>query len=241
MLANKEMRAKHFIALILLLSEFVSCNDPVQDTPKIEPRVRAALRSNGADTIQAKVFVEGPDGNSVSGAVVVVRDSRNAVTQLDYNSSSHSYNGILEEPPVAANSETLYAVEIATILSGDIITLSVPYTKLENPPNVTVFQDSDGNSVLHGQSLSSSLPVQIGWADSGEGAVYQVAIKTALRTMYAVSTEARTVTVPANTVQPGSYLLEISAQKTHGDVFFRSAQFYSASFASAPLVSCNVN
>ena len=216
---------------------FTGCNNSSQDTPSVQPRVRAAFRSSGTDTVQARVFVEGPDGNAVSGAVVTVRDNRNILTQLDYNSSAHSYNGLLEEP----SNDTVYIVEIYTILSGDIINLTVPYSRLADAPYVTVFQDSAGNSVLNGQSLVSSRPIQIGWVDSGEGVVYQVTLRTALRTVYTVSTEARTVTIPANTVTSGSYLLEISAQKIHGDIYFRNAHYYSASFLTAPMVSCNVN
>jgi hypothetical protein len=230
------MAKKHLLLFTLVLL-FASCGNPAQDT-FVQPQVRAVFRpSNGANTVQARVFIEGPDGNAVSGAVVIVRDGRNAITHLEYNSSAQSYNGVLEEPL----DNSIYVVEVSTVLSESIITLTVPYSRVTNAPNVTVFQDSSGSSVLNGQPLAASMPIQIGWADSGDGIVYQLTIRTALRTVYAVSTEARTVTIPANTVPSGVYLLEITAQKIHGDLHFRSAPYYSVSFITAPMVSFNVN
>jgi hypothetical protein len=119
--------------------------------------------------------------------------------------------------------------------------LTAPYSRLSDAPNITVFQDAAGNSVLHGQSIESSQPVQIGWDGSGEGVVYQATIKTALKTVYSVSTNANTLTIPAGTIPSGSYLLELAAQKIHGDAFFRSASYYSLSFINAAPVSCDVN
>ena len=201
------------------------------------PRVRAALKATGTGGVRATVFVEGPDGNSLSGAVVTVKDSRNALLQLNYDSVACSYNGVTEELP----GESSYHVEVGTILYPEKISLTVPYSRLSVAPNITVFQDAAGNSVLHGQTLKSSQPVQIAWAGNGEAAVYQATIRTALRTVYSVSTNANTVTVPAGAVPPGAYILELSAQKIQGDAFFNSSSYYSLSFINASPVNCNVD
>jgi len=229
------MRTSILIAAVCLA--LAGCDNPVQDTPVGQPRVRASFRSSGTETIQARVFIEGPNGNAVSGAVVTVRDNRNVLTQLDFNTATQSYHGDLEEPI----DNSTFVAEVFSILSGDIITLTVPYSRVSGTPNITVFQDSSGNSVLNGQSLASAHPIQIGWADGGDGVVYQVTIRTALRIVYAVSTEARTVTIPAHVIPPGSYLIQISAQRIHGDIHFRSAPYYSVSFMTAPTVTFNVN
>lgn len=223
---------KKIFILAALCVVFFSCN-----TQEPEPRIRAVLKSTGTGGVRASVFVEGPDGNSLSGATVTVKDKRNALLQLNYDSVACSYNGILEE----LSGESSYYVEVATILSPERLSLSVPYSRISDAPNITVFQDAAGNSVLHGQSLVSTQPVQIGWEGSGEGVVYQAAIKTALKTVYSVSTNANTVTIPAGAIPSGSYLLELSAQKIHGDAFFRSSPYYSLSFINAAPVSCNVN
>ena len=223
------MKAKLF-AIILCIFLF-SCG--TEDT---KPNVRVALRSTGTGSVRAAVFVEGADGNSLSGAVVTIRDSRNAIIQLNYDSVACSYNGLVEELP----GETKYNIDVTTILSEEKITLTVPYIRLPVAPEVIVFQDMAGNSVLNGHSIHSNQPVQIGWSGSGEGVVYQVTIRTSLKAVYAVSTNSLNVTVPAGSIPAGSYLLEITAQKIYGDAFFRSTPYYSLSYINASLVSCDV-
>jgi hypothetical protein len=228
---------KNALLIPALCFIFFSCNNP-QDASQepAMPRVRAVLKSTGTGGVRATVFVEGPDGNSLSGAVVTVKDTRNALLQLNYDSVACSYNGITEELP----GKSSYYIEVGTILATQKIGLTVPYTRLSDPPNITVFQDAAGNSVLHGGTLKPAQPVQIGWAGSGEGVVYQVVIKTALKTVYSVSTNANTVTIPAGTIPTGTYNLELSAQKILGDAFFNSSPYYSLSIISASPVSCNV-
>ena len=211
---------------------FFSC--AAEETENL--RVRASLKATGTGSIRVSVFVEGPGGNSLSGALVTVKDSRSNVLQLNYDSSACSYNGLTEELPGLTN----YTVEVATIISKESIMLTVPYSRIEEAPEVIVFQDAAGNSALHGQAIKSDQPVQIGWAGSAEAASYEVTIRTALKTVYAVSTNANTITVPAYTIPEGSYLLEVSAQKIHGDIFFKSSPFCSVSFINSTLVSCDV-
>jgi len=225
-----------WFCIILLILALTGCSNPEQNAPSSQPNVRAAFKTSGTGSIKANVFVEGPDGNALSGAVVLVRDSRNSLLQLTYESSSCSYTGLLDE----LSGETEYTVEVTSILSDSIISLTVPYTMMESTPHVIVFQDADGNSVLSGQSVTASRPIQIGWYDCGEGVVYQITIKTALATVYAVSSTACMVTIPADTIPAGTYTLEITAQKIHGDMYYRTAPYYSASIITAPLMSCHV-
>jgi len=230
------MWANRFCLMILALL-LVGCSNSEQNTPPSQPNVRAAFISSGAGTIKASVFVEGPDGNALSGAVVTAKDSRNTLSQFIYESSTCSYTGLLDE----FSGETEYTVEVASILSKKIMSLKVPYTKIESAPNVIVFQDADGNSVLSGQTLSTSQPIQIGWYDCGEGVVYQITIKTALTAVYAVSSSACMVTIPAGAIPAGTYSLEITAQNIHGDMYYRTAPYYSVSIKTSPLMSCHVN
>jgi hypothetical protein len=194
------------------------------------------LKANGNSTIKVTVVVEGSDGNALSGAVVTITDRHNSLLPLTYESSSCSYTGILDE----LEGETEYIIEVASITLDTPVKLTVPYTSLSASPRATVFQDALGNSVLNGQSLLASQPIQIGWSLCGDDVVYQVTIKTALKTLYAVSTTAGTVTVPANILSAGSYMLEITAQKIHGDMYFKTAPYYAVSAITAPLVSCYV-
>ena len=222
--------------ILLVLFLFMGCDNETQEPQNTKPRVKAVLKASGAETIKATVYVEGPDGNALNGSVVTIKDSRNILTQLEYSSSTCSYNGTLTE----LSGDTTYVVEASTILSPKNITINIPYTRVEIVPNVTIFQDAAGASVLKGNSLASEQPIHLGWSDCGAGTNYQLSIKTALKTVYSVSTNACIITVPANSIPPGSYSLEISAQKAQGDIYLRSLPYYSVSAITAPLVSCSV-
>ena len=57
----------------------------------------------------------------------------------------------------------IYTFEINSILLDKPYIIKVPYTKITKNPEITVFQDSNGNSVLNGESLTTGLPIQIAW------------------------------------------------------------------------------
>lgn len=201
---------------------FASCDNNVQIA---DIRVRASVISNGSGSVHCVVYVEGPDGNSLSGAVVTVRNETNRVTLLPYDMNSGSYTAAIEE----TDKDTVYNIEAVSILRDNPVSLQVPYSPLFQKPDVTVFQDSRGESVLSGQNIAGDVPVQIAWSSCGEEITYNVTVKTAVKTFYSVSTGAQTVTIPAAALSTGTYVLEITAQKIHGDPYFRDSLYYSLS------------
>jgi hypothetical protein len=225
------------IAAVMLVFLFFACKIPVLEYEMVYvPKVRAALKSSGNGSIKVTVYVEGPDGNALSGSVVTIRDEENFILPLSYVSANCSYNGVMED----RGGYTPYVVEVEGVLFSTPFELTVPYTAFSRKPNVTVFQDAEGNSVLGGQSIVSNRPVQIGWSLCGDGVVYQISFKTSLTTIFSASTGAGAVTIPANILTPGYYVLEITAQKIHGDLYFKSAPYCAVSVANASMVSCNV-
>jgi hypothetical protein len=181
--------------------------------------------------------VEGPDGNSVSGALVTVSDETNKATILTYDSNACAYGADMEEP----EADMTYTVELVTMLLDSPITREIPYSGLSKKPDVTVFQDASGNSVLNGQGLSGNAHFQIAWASCGTGVVYQLAVKAALKTVYATSTNAETVTIPAGDIPTGIYTLEISAQRIYGDPYFKEADYCSLSSSKSMGLSFHVD
>ena len=233
MIKNKYLAV---IGIVYCMFSFGGCDDGAGNK-SVNPVVRAALKATGNGSIRAQVYVEGPDGNALSGAVVTVKDDNNVLLHLSYDTASCSYTGLLEEYA----GDTVYAVEVNSILSKNVIILEIPYTAIANTPNIIVFQDSDGNSVLKGQAVVASQPVIIGWDSSGDDIVYILTIRTTLKSVYTITTNACLITVPEKTIPAGVYVVEISAQKIHGDVYFRSLPYYSASFINAPILNCHVN
>ena len=185
--------------------------------------IRCSIVPSTSGYIKCSAFIEGPSGDNVSGALINVTDSYKQVSQLLYDTGSSSYSARIEE-----NTDT-YNFEITSVLLHGTKHIHVPYTMILKSPGVTVFQDSNGNSVLSGQNLDRGLPVQIAWSNCGADVSYQLAVKTALRTVYAVTTNAETIIIPENLLPMGTYTLTISAQKIHGDPLFKTADYYSLS------------
>jgi len=188
-----------------------------------------------AGYLKCTAIIEGPNGNSVSGALVNVFDSLNQVTQLVYDSNSCSYSARIDE-----NTDT-YTFEIRSVLLDEPRHIIVPYTAITKSPNVTVFQDSAGSSVLNGEDLAIGLPIQIAWASSGTGITYQLSVRTALRSYYTVSTNAETITIPGNVIPQGIFTLNISAQRIYGDPTYKTSNYYSLSNSSNIGMSFSVN
>ena len=221
--------------ILLLLCCFFSCVDSGQ--PGSELSVRTMVTASGSGSVQCTVYLEGSTGDSVSGALVILRDEANRATMLSYDSKTCAYGASVEEPAA----DTTYTIEITSMLLDYPLVQKIPYSAITKKPNITVFQDAAGNSVLNGKELSKTAPLQIAWASCGTGIVYQLSVKTALKTIYAVSSNAETVTIPADTIPAGSYTLEILAQKIYGDPYFKYADYCSMSSSKSSALSFNVN
>jgi hypothetical protein len=225
------------VGAFLFLCVLFSCTNSAQPDAEANVQVRTWITASGTGAVRCTVYIEGPTGNSVSGALVTVHDETNKVNMLSYDSNSCTYTGDMEEP----EADTIYTVEVTTVLLGAPVIQTIPYTGLSKKPDITVFQDALGNSVLSGNGLSGSAPLQIAWMSCGVGVVYQLAVKAALKTVYAVSTNAETVTIRADIIPSGAYTLEISAQKIYGDPYFKKADYCSMSSAKSMGLSFNVN
>jgi hypothetical protein len=215
----------------------LSCTDAAQDGATVKVRPRASVTGTGTGSVRCAVWVEGPAGDSLTGAVVTVRNGANQVTLLAYDAAQCAYTATVEETA----RDAAYTFEVSSILLDTPMTLKVPYTALTQKPGVTVFQDVSGASVLNGQGLGAGQPVQIAWTSCGEGAAYQVTVKTALTAVYSVSTNAKTVTLPAGAIPAGNYTLEIIAQKIYGDPYFKEAVYYSLSATKSAALSFHVD
>jgi hypothetical protein len=156
---------------------------------------------------------------------------------LSYDSNTCTYGTAVEEQ----GGETMYTIEVATILLDNPIVQKVPYSELSRRPDITVFQDAAGHSVLNGQAISKETPLQIAWTSCGTGIVYQLTVKTTIKTIYAISSNAETVTIPADIIPSGLYTLEILAQKIYGDPYFKEADYCSTSSSKSMGISFNVN
>ncbi len=92
------MKNAHAIYFFCALTLFVACEQS-GETDSGGVRVRTLIESTGTADAEISVIVEGPDGNAVSGAVVLVRDSANTISILPFDYETCSYTDTREVLP----------------------------------------------------------------------------------------------------------------------------------------------
>jgi hypothetical protein len=94
-----------------------------------------------------------------------------------------------------------------------------------------------------GQALDCKRDIHIGWNDCGENITYQVVIKSSVKSLFEGSTKGLSLQIPGGTVNATAgqmYYIQITAQSIHGDPFFVSKNYYSASIMAGEVLSFNV-
>jgi hypothetical protein len=198
--------------------------------------VRASVESEKTDTAAIRVFLEGNDGNLVTGALALVKDEQNKSMKLDFDYAGGVYTGEYPLPPDGR----LY-IEIRSVLLDEPATLSILHKPVTIQPAIQTFQDASGKSALHGQYLQAASNKQIGWHSCGEDIVYQVIIKDAFGVVYSKATEALIIDIPANSIPAGmGYTAQVVAQRINGDPYFITHDYYSAAVNKGSLMIFNV-
>jgi hypothetical protein len=222
------------LSAVVFVFAAVSCSQSVENESL---SVRSSLVSDSGGDITACVYPENTEtGNIVTGAVVLITGTNNVVTELSFSNDSQCYTGTIPD----ARTQDYYTVDVRSALC-DEISYIIPHTRLVDRPAVSLFEDSDGSSVLSGKALSCSLPVQIAWGSYGSGIVYQVVIKSGLKTVVYKSTEEASLLIPSDTFTAGTlYYISIAAQYIRGDPYFKTADYYSVSSIKSAGISFNV-
>ncbi|MCK9171202.1 MAG: hypothetical protein M0P01_12380 [Treponema sp.] len=155
--------------------------------------VRTVISSSGgAETADLTVYTENGEGDAVTGAVVLAETNSGSVSRIAFDPETYSYNSKAE-----ISSDGVFNFSVQSSLLKNKIKYSITHIQLKSAPCITIFRDEEGKSVLEGERVSALEDIQIAWNSVYSGTVYKVSIKTALLTIYSVSTKALQVTVPA--------------------------------------------
>lgn len=225
----KQHKIKFICAVCALLPFLVlSCTYNTSTLPSASLRIRTIMESSGNTDVGVQVFLENSDGNAVSGALVQVRTATNTITRLPFDPQKNCYTA-----PVPSSQEDQIHISVSSALLEGEQTFNIPHVQIQTTPTVSVLQDALGNSMLNGQNLNSAEEIQVGWDSVLDGAIYIVTAKTALDTLYSVSTESTQIIIPANTLEAGqNCFVQIEAQKIFGDPLFKTVDYYSVSVQS---------
>lgn len=217
--------------------DFISCSNSSEY--KLVEQVRIFLASPVSDKVEAKVFIEGYDGNIVNGAVVSVKDYSNSITILEYNFQKGCYCKLLDK-----SSSGEYEFTVNSRLFDSPRVYSVPCAYLEDTIDIKKIEmvNKIGENYRHYDAFNTSYPIRITWASAVDGCTYGVTIRTPVKVFYETSTNNKTIEVPENIIPPGSshVYLQIRQQKSYGDIHFLDTNYYSVSVYSTGNISFNV-
>ncbi|GHU54637.1 hypothetical protein FACS189442_1170 [Spirochaetia bacterium] len=194
------------------------------------------MESQNSGMAAINVYLEGPDGNLVSGAVVMASNNQNAALKINFDAAAGSYKC---DYPIPADG--IIKITVRSVLLDNPVNLTIEHKPINIKPVLQIFEDSAGNSVLGGQSLRRSSPIQIAWNSCGTGTVYQVLVKTAFQTLFSAATDGLSLEIPAETIPAGNgYAVQVIAQNIAGDPFFQRSNYYSCSAMTGNNISFNV-
>lgn len=218
---------------------FSSCNNTsvIQNPDKI--RIRITLASPINDKVEAKVYIEGYDGNIVNGATVFVKDSSNTITKLEYNSQQACYYNMINKQSVEE-----YVIIIDSILFDSPKIYTIPHTYLEETIDIQNIEivNKLGESYQNFDTINTAYPIRITWQSAIKDCSYKVIIRTPTKVLYESSTNNKTIEIPGNTISTGTnyVYLQIQQQKSYGDIQFQNFDYYSVSIYSTENINFNI-
>lgn len=216
----KKRRVYIFFILIVFSAVLFSCS---HDNTALVPNIRTFIQSEGLGIVEINIYIEGVDGNSLTGAFVAVSTDSLSYTYMKYSPEECCYKGSMQ-----GTSCNKYYFIVDSILFQNRVTFSIQHEQLTDKPVVSVLSDAAGNSGLNGEELNADLPIQICWTQPSSNCTYIVSIRTATETVYSVSTQNSTVYLPPETLSNGlNYYVKIQAQKSYGDILYNKENYYS--------------
>ena len=215
------MRKVLFFAIIFCIF-ICACQKDVGPQVHVRTEIKSEKSNNYADI---SVFVEGYDGNAINGAMVFIGTNMNSFARASFNQTEYCYKLNCKIP-----NDNIFNFSVSSTLLENNYAYSITHIHLKKSPNITDFRDSNGNSILNGESISATSDAQLSWDAVSNKAVYIVTIKTALENIYYQSTGNCNIIIPKNTLKDKTtYFLQIEAQHIDGDLLFKTADYCSVS------------
>ena len=208
------------LVLLIVPVMIISGCDSNNEGFSLEPRI--ALETGGI-YFSARVFLEGPEGQAVTGAIVYVVSPSNAVTLLEYDYTRGCFAGTPGTPQ-----NGVYSFVVDSRAYG-ITERQVPFSTLDGSPSITAFSGSDGANVLSGSSIAAGTSASIDWNGVAGATVYRIELEKVSGTVIQYSTESTTLLLgPEVFSNTGNYAVSVTAQYIAGDPLFRDDDFYAA-------------
>ncbi|QEN03535.1 hypothetical protein EW093_02075 [Thiospirochaeta perfilievii] len=215
------------LLIILIPTLLLSCEmiDRQNSSNNNVLNIKIVIEGSSSSNSKAKVFLEGSDGNLVTGSNVIILNDTGVASLLTFNFEEGSYYG---EIPVSASGA--YEIRVKSALIEETLISDVQYHGLSKKAEINMLQDDNSLSALEGNTLSSEDKIHMGWSEVLGASIYQVKVYRDGNLIYTKSSSDLTCIIDGGTLQEGSdYYCKVDAQYISGDPLFVSSFYYSFS------------
>ena len=217
-----------------VLGVALSCSGEAQ-RPSIAA-IRLSLVSQYGSAVQVSVYLEGSDGEWVTGARVSATNPAKEVQLLGFSETQGCYYGTFDDPLSGTYSIDLHSA----LLGSDSRTFSLEHEVPSGVPAVSQCSDELGDNALIGQALGADQKICLRWAALGDVSLYRVGINRGAIQAYSEDVADNSLEIPANTLEAGPYSVKISAQWLRGDPYLIASDTYSASQSQSSSLAISV-
>jgi hypothetical protein len=223
---------KYFV-LFLVLAIYVSCSLTEDASEKDGVlNLKISLESIQNQESTAKVFLQGADGDQVTGSTVIIVNNQGVVNLLPFSFNQGCYSGDI---PLSTDGE--YTIMVDSLLVQEPLMQEVQHPILTDSPDILVLENPLGESALQGETLLLEQGLQIGWSAVENATVYQVALYYQGTICHIGSVSGTALTLTADDLSgAGMFSCCVKAQYIGGDGLLLSENYYSYSEASGPSI-----
>ena len=215
---------KYILFVLLIGLGLAGCSMAQEDSDR-SVNIHMVLESRGSYNGRAYVYLEGPDGNYLTGGRVMIENSGGVVNLLHFNIDEGCYEG---EIPFSADGQ--FSLLVDSALLDRPYRQKIDHYVLTESPDITLLQDSSGASALSGESLGIGRDIRLSWKKSAHATVYQIRLyKNGILLHSETSTENSSIILGKNLSGEGNYTCQIKAQYIGGDPLLRNQNYYSYS------------
>ena len=214
-----------YIAVLGILAAACSLNTGT--TPAYSMRVSLQTTQGGGS--EAKVLLEGSDGNLLNGSSVSIENGEGSLVLLDFDFSRGGYVGTF--PPSSAGT---YRIRARSLLFSEVAEMNVPHIILSSGPVIDTLRSNTDDGIARdsfsGERLQKTGAITVGWEPVEGASVYQVEVRTGTSTEYVGTSATSVCIVPAGTLtMNGMHTIRITAQYLSGDPLFTNDGYWSFS------------
>ena len=202
---------RRIFLMFLFLLGLASCHP---NTSEGRVRVQALVDKT---ELNLTVVLEGDRGQSLSGALVQVKDPAGALHLMSYDSRTSAF----EHRSQAIHG--VYEVIVDSVVLSRRIQ-NLPVTILAPQPDILSVSDGLGHRAEDFEKLEVSSPIHVEWQATEGAGHYLLELSQTNTPLLSITTTNTHYTIPANTLsatQTGSYAsLQVTANHQIGDVNF---------------------